>query len=70
VGAITLPAIAGVTQPYRDKKAREISGVAQRGETAAEARIRKAGSFGSGFATVRLRHYTAAFLPLIEGAYV
>jgi len=70
VGPITLPAIAKVIHLYRDKKVLEISGVAQRGETTAEARIRKAGQFRSDFATVRLRHYTAAFLPLIEGAYV
>jgi len=70
VGAITLPAITGVTQHCRDKKATEISGLIQERKTAAGARLRKTGRVRSGFATARLRHYTAALLLLIEGAYV
>jgi len=70
VGPITLPAIAGIAQHGCEKKASEISRLMQKRETAAKARICKAACIRSDFATDRLRHYTSAFLLLIEGTYV
>jgi len=70
VGLITLPAIARKVQPDSDRKVKEISGLMQQEEVATGARIHKTGRGRRDFATARLWHYTAAFLPLIEGAYV
>jgi hypothetical protein len=70
VGAITLQGIAGITPHCPGKKVWEISKVAQKRKSTAEARIRKADCIRSDFATDRLRHYTSAFLLLIEGTYV
>jgi len=54
----------------RDNKALKINRVAPGVEDCSRGMNMQSRGFGSDFATVRLRHYTAAFLPLIEGAYV
>jgi len=54
----------------RDNNALKINRVAPGVEGCSRGMNIQSRGFGSDFATVRLRHYTAAFLPLIEGAYV